>query len=500
MYSIAQACRIVFFAPDKSDLELVSGVTDAIQGVPRVRLAIATSLDEARSLLGSPGVALLLVHVRRPEDVPAIADLVRAANALVEPVKTVVLGERGQTKAGLTLLRAGVADYLERPLDMRRLALLTDVLTVRARLELARPATAPTHPPDDAPVLPDLAGPMRQVLEQVRRVAPTDSTVLLEGETGTGKTRLARAIHNLSPRRHLPLLVVNCAALSATLIESEMFGHVRGAFTGADRNRTGKFAEAAGGTLVLDEIDSLPIELQAKLLRVVEERVFEPVGSNASQPMRARLIATANRPLGREAEAGRFRSDLFFRLSVVTFELAPLRDRREVLPVLVGQFVRELGTRAGRSVTGVTPTALAALTAYAWPGNVRELRNVIERAVVLLSGGEIGAADLPDAVRAAADGTTEGLALADTAEVPALSASQAPPADGLRQTLAETASGAEAVRIIAALQNNNNNRGQAASELGISRETLYKKLHRYGLFDSTGRGARPADSTSSGSR
>ena len=492
MNAFARYTRVVFVASDDPDREFLSGVTDALRSVPRVQLEIARSPDAARHVLTAPGVALLIALVRGASDVPEMTKLVQAANALSEPVKTVVIGERGQTRSGLTLLRAGAADYLERPLDLRRLALLADVLTVRARLEVARSEPTAPRPPDE-PLSPDQDGLMGQVMDQVRRVAPTESTVLLQGETGTGKTRLARVIHDLSPRRGLPLLVVNCAALSPTLIESEMFGHVRGAFTGADRNRTGKFAEAAGGTLVLDEIDSLPFDLQAKLLRVVEERVFEPVGSNDPQPMRARLIATANRPLGREVDAGRFRSDLFFRLSVVTFELPPLRDRREVLPALIGRFVSELGARAGRPITGVAPNALAALTAYPWPGNVRELRNVIERAVALLPGGEIGAADLPEGVRTAAPGAAR--------EVPvfAEAARSGPtPSDGAPRSLAETAAGAEATHIAAALRKNNNNRRRTASELGISRETLYKKLHRYGLFDS----ARPlpADNTNCGSR
>jgi DNA-binding NtrC family response regulator len=298
----------------------------------------------------------------------------------------------------------------------------------------------------------------------------------------------------------LPFLVVNCASLSATLIESELFGHVRGSFTGAERNRIGKFAEAAGGTLVLDEIDSLPIELQAKLLHVVEDRVFEPVGSNASQPMQARLIATANRPLDREVEAGRFRSDLYFRLCVVTLELPPLRDRQEVLPVLIGQFIREFSERATRRVTGVAPAAVDALTAYPWPGNVRELRNVIERAVALLPGGEIGLADLPDSVRGIdPDDTMQLLAPEDRAEVRTPDPDPAPRVSEGRQTLAETAAAAEARKIADALRRNDNNRRRTASELGISRETLYKKMHRYGLFDPIDRLRAPAKA-SRGSR
>ena len=477
MNASAQACRIVFVELDDPDREFETSVVSALRSVPRVRLEIAVR-DAVPALLGQPDIALILIHLRRARDLVAAQDLVRASSALAKPVKTVILGDPGQAQAGLTLLRVGAVDYLERPPDLRRLALLVDVLTARAQLELVRSAPTKTRQSPEVPVLPDLSGPMRRVFDQVGRVAPTDSTVLLQGETGTGKTRLARVIHSLSPRRSQPLVIVNCGAVSPTLIESEMFGHVRGAFTGADRNRAGKFAEAAGGTLVLDEIESLPIELQDKLLRVVEDRVFEPVGSNTPQPMNARLIATANRPLDREAEAGRFRQDLFFRLSVVTFELPALRHRPDVLPVLIEQFTRELGERAGRPISGVSPAAQAVLVTYPWPGNVRELRNAIERAVALMPGGEIGPEDLPEAVRRAAP--------IESDSVPTPRQTPAAPAYGPRSTLAETTAGAEAERIIAALEKNNNNRGRTAAELGISRETLYKKLHRYGLFNRPG--------------
>jgi transcriptional regulator with PAS, ATPase and Fis domain len=238
-----------------------------------------------------------------------------------------------------------------------------------------------------------------EVVEQLRRVAPQETTVLLSGETGTGKTCLARLTHALSPRRAEPFLVVDCAALSPGLLESELFGHVRGAFTGADRDRPGKFAAAGAGTLLLDEVNSLPRELQSKLLRAVDERVFEPVGSNKPVPLRARLLAAANTPLDVEVRAGRFRADLYYRLNVVGLYLAPLRQRRGAIPGLAGRFLAELAGRGGGAARRLAPAALAALRRYDWPGNVRELRNVIERAVALCPGAEIRLDDLPPAVR-----------------------------------------------------------------------------------------------------
>jgi len=312
---------------------------------------------------------------------------------------------------------------------------------------------------------------MGRLMEQVQRVAPQQTTILLGGETGTGKTRLARLIHEISPRRDQPFLVVNCAALPAELMESEMFGHVKGAFTGADRDRTGKFAEAGRGTLLLDEIDSLPLALQAKLLRVVEERTFEPVGSNHSQPMQARLIVASNRCLEKEVAAGRFRGDLHYRLDVVGFFLPPLRERRELIRPLAERLLAEFAARNGRAVTGITVEAFQALEAYHWPGNIRELRNVVERAVALCPGVEVQLADLTEAVRRPAREERP----APAPQSPAVSV----PSDA---TLAKIKEEAETARIIEALERNDNNRLRTAAELGISRMTLYKKLHRYGLI------------------
>jgi DNA-binding NtrC family response regulator len=333
---------------------------------------------------------------------------------------------------------------------------------------------------------------MTRLMDQVRRIAPQDTTILLSGETGTGKTRLARVIHELSPRRDEPFLVVNCGALSSNLIESEMFGHVRGAFTGADKDRVGKFAEVGRGTLLLDEIDSLPLDVQAKLLRVVEDRIFEQVGSNKSQPVRARMIAACNRNLEQEAAGGRFRPDLYYRLNVVGFTLPPLRERVGAIAPLATRFLHEFATRFGWDSASIAPEALECLEVHQWPGNIRELRNVIERAVALSAGPEVRVDDLPDSLRAQVGW--------DSAEEPsgAWPAPPAPtrptpaPADFGESTLAQIKRQAELSRITEALEKHHNNRLRAASELGISRMTLYKKLYKYGLMsDSNGRHAPP---------
>ena len=449
------------------DRSLVESVSQVIDSVEHSRLIVAEEVEDALAQLDREHISLVLFHLPNGDDETGRQFLSKSQTGPRTPPSFIAICDDYRPDQILGLFRLGAQDCLSRPLDLRRLAYLVDSLTLRARYVDPSNPSSPLVEDDSRLGDPDAflcSDPeLTRVMELVHRLAPEATTVLLTGETGTGKTRLARYMHEISPRRKERLLILNCGALSASLIESEMFGHVRGAFTGADRDRCGKFFEAGRGTLVLDDVDALPIEIQSKLLRVVDERVFEQVGSNKALPLRARLIAVSNRMLDEEVKAGRFRNDLYFRLNVVELKLPPLRACSSAIRALTEYFVALISSQNGHTVDGLSDEALEALEAYNWPGNVRELRNAIERAVTLAGGPQIGLDDLPETLR-------KGAAL----ELPATF-----PGDF---TLADTRSKAEALCIARALRKYRNNRSRAARELGISRVALYKKLHKYGMI------------------
>jgi DNA-binding NtrC family response regulator len=450
---------------------MIQGVVSQIRGM---NLNVVQDHDAACDLVLGQRIALAVCHLTADCHVAGLTRLLSTLQALGQKVPVLVLSDEYHAEQALALLRLGVVEYLSRPLDLGRLGYLVDILTLSARRGSAQPESAKqparvslTAIPGDESFFYVAGGRMGSLVEQVRRIAPQDTTVLLGGETGTGKTRLAGAIHRLSPRHDRPFLTINCGALSSSLIESEMFGHVKGAFTSADSNRTGKFTEVGRGTLFLDEIDSLPQPLQAKLLRAVEDRMFEPVGSNKTEKLQARLIVASNRPLDQEVAAGRFRADLYYRLNVIAFNLPPLRELSEAIPGLTENFLREFGERGNRPGLTIAPQAMRALQVYYWPGNIRELRNVIERAVALSDGPILRVENLPEMFQ---DPEPAGTLNMRSAVLPA--------------TLAQSKEEAERARISRALERNGNNRLRAAAELGISRMTLYNKLHKLGLIAS----------------
>jgi DNA-binding NtrC family response regulator len=298
---------------------------------------------------------------------------------------------------------------------------------------------------------------MRRLFDRVRQVAPARSSVLITGESGVGKEMVAEAIHYNSPRRDKALVKVHCAALAESLLESELFGHERGAFTGAVARKRGRFELAHLGTLFLDEIGDISAAVQVKLLRVLEERKFERVGGEETIEVDVRIIAATNRDLPKAIAAGTFREDLYYRLNVVSIEVPPLRERREDIDLLVAAFLKEFGEENGKRIEGVDAKARAALLGFDWPGNVRQLRNTIESAVVLARGSVVGLDDLPAYVRGEAGGPSVSILVGST--------------------LAD----AERTLIRATLAREGGNKSRAAEILGIGRKTLHRKLQEYGL-------------------
>ncbi|MBP6631162.1 MAG: sigma-54-dependent Fis family transcriptional regulator [Kofleriaceae bacterium] len=315
---------------------------------------------------------------------------------------------------------------------------------------------------------------LREVLGKIEQVAPTVSTVLLRGETGTGKELVAHAIHINSPREAKPFVRVNCAALAPGVLESELFGHEKGSFTGAASRRPGRFELADGGTLFLDEVGDLPMEVQIKLLRTLQEREFERVGGSETIKVDVRLVSATNRDLEKMIEDGEFREDLYYRLNVFPINLPPLRDRPTDLPVLANHFVSKFARQAGTRPVAIAPEALARLGEYSWPGNVRELENIIERAMILARGGELTAAHLDFGRRAAA-------AHLPAAGSVAAGGSAAASVDDSGKSLGERLLDSERKEIVAAIDKSRGNIASAARTLGINRSTLYYRLRKHGL-------------------
>ncbi len=324
-----------------------------------------------------------------------------------------------------------------------------------------------------APEIVGESAPIVEALDTIHRVAATECSILITGETGTGKELFARAVHRGSARRNKPFIPVNCAAIPDTLLETELFGHVKGAFTGALTARAGRFQSAHCGTIFLDEIGDLPLSAQAKLLRVLEEHVVAPVGSDTDIPVDVRIVAATHRNLEEMVAQGKFRADLYFRLAVVPLHLPALRERGEDLDLIADLCVARARARMGRAIEGLDASGRAALHAYHWPGNIRELSHLIERAVLLARRGRLGEADLgvPGARRMARGSVVEALPLPPTAE---LSASDAASLD-LRTAL----EGLERQLIDRALTKANGNRTEAAALLGLNRTTLVEKLRKY---------------------
>jgi DNA-binding NtrC family response regulator len=375
------------------------------------------------------------------------------AAGLRRRVPVVILTGQATVETAVQMMREGAANFLTKPFSPASLRSVLDDT-------FGRKSTAPAASTDKAMI--GEVPPFRRVLDAIDSVAETEATVLLTGESGTGKEVVARTIHNASRRASGPFVAVNCGAIPEALLESELFGHAKGAFTGATHSRAGRFALAEGGTLLLDEIGDMPLGFQVKLLRVLQERQVEVLGEGVSRPVDVRVIAATHRDLPAMVGEGAFRQDLYYRLNVIEMHLPPLRERKGDIPLLVEHFLQAANARHSRQVRGVTAGVLQLFEGYAWPGNIRQLANVIERMVVLRRSGDLDVGDLPPEIAAPPTARSQ--------------ASAALPQGGidLRQAVAEL----EDSLIAQALARTGGNRNAAAQLLGLNRTTLVEKLKR----------------------
>ena len=431
----------------------------------RYDVYLAEDGEGAMRLLEEDAFDVLLTDLRMP-GVGGL-DLIKRAKSLSKPPICILMTAYGSEEMAVDAMRQGADDYIAKgrlqidELEMRIARALRSQNLESENRELRSQI-------DTKFGLENIIGQspvMQDIFEIVQQVAPARASVLVLGESGTGKELIAKAIHNLSPRAKQPMVTVHCAALSPTLLESELFGHEKGAFTGAHERRIGRFEQANGGTLFLDEIGEVDPAIQVKLLRFLGERTFERVGSNQTQTADVRLIAATNLNLEEAVAKGNFREDLFFRLRVVEMQLPPLRERGTDIILLAKEFLKEFAKENAKAITELHPDAVEALMNHPWPGNVRELRTAIEHAVVLCRGDVISLRDLPPSVR----GESAGASHPDAKDVL-----------GKKNLTVEDA---EKALIIRALKDCNGNRTQAAEKIGMSRRTLHRKLHTYNLHD-----------------
>jgi len=421
------------------------------------RVASAASAAEALRLAGGARFDVVFLDLRLGTE--SGLDLLPRLTALDPQLKVVVITAYASVETAVEAMRLGARDYLAKPFTPEQIDLALGKVTDLARLERRVEALEGTLDEVDPLALDSASPAMREVLAIVYQVAASDVRLLLRGESGTGKGVIARAVHRLSARRERPFVTVSCPALPAELLESELFGHVRGAFTGAGRDNPGRVALAEGGTLLLDEIGDLPLALQPKLLRFIQDREYERVGDPAPRHADVRILAATNRDLEQSVAEGRFREDLLYRLNVITLEIPPLRNRREDVLLLADRFLALCGREVRKPALRFSDEARRALLAHTWPGNVRELRNAVERAAMLSPGNEVGPENL--GLGAGPRGGKSGAGSAAVGDLVPLSAIEE---EHVRRVLARTSSLAE-----------------AASVLGIDQATLWRRRKQYGM-------------------
>jgi len=448
-----------------NDLAHAEAMADSLRSVG-FACTVAGGGKEAISLLESSTFEIVITDLQMP-DVGGLEVLAKCRE-LQPDAEVILVTGHGTIESAVDAMRRGAFNYLLKPLDLKQ---LRAVVENAGRSQYLRRANAELHRRlDERFGFEGVIGnspQMHDIVMRLQRIAPTDATVLIQGDTGTGKELVAKAIHQNSPRKKRPFVPLNCAALSEHILESELFGHIRGAFTDASADRQGKFEYADGGTLFLDEVGDMPIPTQIKLLRVLESGEITRVGSNETVKVNVRILSATNRDLEKAIAAGTFREDLYHRLKVVTIKLPRLAERREDIPLLIDYFVKEHCKRHQKTVRGISTAARRRLLAFDWPGNVRQLRNVIESMVVVDIDEVLDVDDLP--AELAPPIGEESAAPADAGS------------DGIHGLVGKSMSAIEALFIGETLKATGGNREEAASMLGIGERTLYRKIKEYGL-------------------
>ncbi len=444
--------------------------------------SVVTAADgrEALSALATEEIDLVIADLRMPR--LSGDQLLKQVAERHPTVRVIILTGHATVEVAVQAMRDGAYDFLEKPVNLERLGLLVERALAERELTLSnRELRRELERQQASRGLLGNTAAMHRVFEMVEQVAPSRASVLITGESGAGKEVVAEAIHRLSPRAEQPLIKVHCAALAETLLESELFGHEKGAFTGAAGLKRGRFELAHTGTIFLDEIGEISPAVQIKLLRVLQDRAFERVGGEQTIEADVRVIAATNRDLAAETAAGRFRDDLFYRLNVVNIRVPPLRERREDIPVLAAAILKTLAAENGKEIEGFDADANQRLWDYEWPGNVRELQNAIESAVVMTRESVITAADLPPHVREDSTNAFVRTAAGNAARLIPGQPDQ-PAGDAyVRLPIGSTVDDAERELIRYTLAAHRGNKTRAAAVLGIGRKTLHRKLAEYGI-------------------
>lgn len=425
-----------------------------------------------KSLAENPEIALLITDYKMPGKNGI--ELIKTAKENNPSLSCILVTAFGEIELAVAAMKDGADDFLTKPITdiaqmelrvakaLEKYALSKKVEELQREIDVRKGIDTFTG---DSPA-------MERIYKLIRQSAKANASVLIEGPSGTGKELVAKALHDLSPRASGPFIAVECAALSPTLIESELFGHERGAFTGAEKLKIGKFEAASGGTLFLDEITEIDLATQVKLLRVLESRTLQRVGGNDDIKVDFRLVAATNRDLAKYVSEGKFREDLYYRLNVIDIKLPALKDRPGDIALLVSRFIKEFAKKNDIKISGINSDAMKALENYSWPGNVRQLRNVIERMVVLADGDRLTMADIPDEIT-----NVETIIPTVTTIAPIPAASNAAPTEKNANSLAD----AEKNAILNALEKSGYNKTKAAERLGISRRTLHRKLKEWSI-------------------